>query len=72
MIQNAIAYHNLNKDKKIHYWKKHKKPSRWPKLLAVLSYAEKTIEFYDFQKDHWAILTEKPDWVFGAELGKNE
>lgn len=114
MMQSAVDYHNLSKDKKTEYWKTREKPkrkghvccsfvswfyywqvssqlfvtaalsrqwygkyewpyfiSRWPKLLAVLSYAEKIIEYFDFQKENWSVLTEKPDWVFGAELGEH-
>ena len=26
------------------------------------------LEYYDFQASHWGVLTEKPDWVFGAEM----
>ena len=31
-------------DFKVAYWKERSRPSRWPKLLAALSYAEKLIE----------------------------
>ena len=33
-----------------------------------LSYAEKILECYDWVSGDWSVLTEKPDWVFGAEM----
>ena len=28
----------------------------------------KVLECYDWSTGRWSVLTEKPDWVFGAEL----
>ena len=33
---------------------------RWPKMLTVLSYAEKLIEAFNFEEEKWFVLTEKP------------
>ncbi len=33
---------------------------RWPQLMAVLPYAEKLIEAFDFEQEKWFVLTEKP------------
>ena len=68
LLQQALAYHNLSYQDKISYWADQAKPSRWPKLLVCLSYAEKILEYYDFSSGECGLLTEKPDWVFGAEL----
>lgn len=35
-------------------------PTRWPKMLACLSYAEKIIECFDFETGRWILLTERP------------
>ena len=33
-----------------------------------LSLNVKVLECYDWSTGRWSVLTEKPDWVFGAEL----
>ena len=68
ILQQALAYHSLSYQDKLSYWSEQAKPSRWPKLLVCLSYAEKILEYYDFSLAQCGLLTEKPDWVFGAEL----
>ena len=68
ILEQALAYHGLSHSDKLTYWSHQTKPSRWPKLLVCLSYAEKSLEYYDFSLAQCGLLTEKPDWVFGAEL----
>ena len=69
ILEQALEYHNLNYDDKVSYWQSQPcKPSRWPQLLVCLSYAEKILQCLDFVTGTWSVLTEKPDWVFGAEL----
>ena len=69
IFDQALEYHNLNYEDKVAYWQSQPgKPSRWPQLLICLSYAEKILQCYDFTSGTWTVLTEKPDWVFGAEL----
>ena len=68
ILEQARHYHGLNYQEKLNYWADQPKPSRWPKLLVCLSYAEKSLEYYDFSLGQCGLLTEKPDWVFGAEL----
>ena len=40
MVYEAIQYHELSYEDKLNYWKTKKKPSRWPKLMAAISYAD--------------------------------
>ena len=68
IVEQAASYHSLSYQDKVAYWATQTKPGRWPKILVALSYAEKTLEYYDFQEKKWDVLTEKPDWVFGAEM----
>ena len=68
IVGQAAAYHSLSYEEKVAYWDTEPKPGRWPQILVALSYAEKTLEFYDFVEEKWDVLTEKPDWVFGAEM----
>ena len=68
IIGQAASYHSLSCDQKVTYWDSESKPGRWPQILVALSYAEKTLEYYDFVEEKWDVLTEKPDWVFGAEM----
>ena len=70
MITEALRYHDLSYEEKVHFWSTggRKRPSRWPKLLAALSYADKMIECFDFEEQRWFVLTEKPTATFGAEM----
>lgn len=70
MIEDAFAYNRMSVDEKLTYWEdtnncqpKRRKPSRWPKLLAALSYADKMIECFDFEEQRWFPLTEKPGQI---------
>ena len=45
-----------------------RKPSRWPQMLAALSYAEKLVECYDFETGDWVVMTEKPGHSFGSAM----
>ena len=45
-----------------------RKPSRWPQMLAALSYAEKLVECYDFETGDWVVMTEKPGHSFGSVM----
>ena len=67
-VQSAIKYHRLNYEDKLGYWRDKRKPSRWPKLMTALSYADKLIECFDFEEQKWFALTEKPSATFGAEM----
>ena len=53
MVFEAIQYHELSYEDKLKYWKHRKKPSRWPKLMAAISYADKMIEAFDFEELKW-------------------
>ncbi len=66
-VKEAIRYHDLSYAKKVAYWKGRDRPSRWPKLLVALAYADTIIEAYDFEAQKWITLTEKPTVTFGAE-----
>lgn len=68
MLEGALSYHSLSYEKKMDFWSGKVRPSRWPKLLAALSYADKMIECYDFEEQQWMTLTEKPSATFGAEM----
>ena len=68
ILEQALYYHNLDYEQKCQYWVSRNKPSRWPKLMVCLSYAEKILQSYDFVSGDWSVLSEKPDWVFGAEM----
>jgi len=68
ITEQAYAYFKLPYQEKVAYWKERVRPSRWPKLLAALSYAEKLIEVYDFEEEEWSVLTEKPGHVFGTPM----
>ncbi|XP_023333600.1 kelch-like protein 3 [Eurytemora carolleeae] len=68
IMEKAEEYFNMSYEEKINYWKENEKPSRWPKLLAALSYAEKLIECYDFEEENSFIITEKPGYVFGSSM----
>ena len=68
MIDDALKYHALSYEEKLEYWKGKMKPTRWPKMLAALSYADKIVEAFDFDDEKWIHLTSKPTATFGAEL----
>ena len=68
MMEAALEYHNMDYEDKLDHWRTRQKPSRWPKLLAALSYAEKLIECYDFTEKNVFVLTEKPGYVFGSAM----
>ena len=68
IVRNGQDYFNLDYQHKLEHWQHHKKPSRWPKMLAALSYAEKLVECYDFEEKTWIVLTEKPGHVFGSAM----
>ena len=69
LVARGYKYLNMNYQEKLNYWKENpRKPTRWPKLIAVLSYAEKLIECYDFEAEAWSIITEKPGYMFGSTM----
>ncbi len=68
MVENALRYHALSYEEKLIYWRARPKPSRWPRMLAALSYADKPVECFDFEEQRWRLLTNKPTATFGAEL----
>lgn len=68
ILNSAVEYHDMSQEEQVEYWSTRPKPSRWPKLIAALSYAEKMIECYDFEEERWYLLTEKPGCVYGAEM----
>jgi hypothetical protein len=67
MVEDAIRYHDLSYAKKVEHWKGRDRPSRWPKLLVAMAYADTIVEAYDFEAEKWVALTEKPSVTFGAE-----
>ncbi len=67
-MTEAITYQELSYEAKLDHWKGKKKPSRWPKMLTCLSYADKPVECFDFEESRWRLLTNKPTATFGAEL----
>jgi len=68
LVRNAIAYKSFSYEKRLEYWRGKERPSRWPKLLAVLPYSDPQIEVFDFEEPEWRSLTAKPAATFGAEL----
>ena len=40
IVRKARDYFQMCYEKKLNYWTQNTKPSRWPQLLAALSYAE--------------------------------
>jgi len=68
LLTQGKLYSNMSYDEKLSHWNRHKKPGRWPKQIAALSYAEKLIECYDFESGKWFVLTEKPGHVFGSAM----
>ena len=40
IVRKAWDYFEMSYEKKLNYWTENTKPSRWPQLLAALSYAE--------------------------------
>ena len=40
VVRRGEDYFHLSYEDKLHHWTRHDKPSRWPHLLAALSYAE--------------------------------
>ena len=40
IVRKAWDYFKMSYEKKLNYWTENTKPSRWPQLLAALSYAE--------------------------------
>lgn len=69
LLAEGYKYFNMSYMDKLKYWKENlTKPTRWPKLLAVLSYAEKLIECYDFESETWFVMTEKPGYMFGSTM----
>ena len=73
IVEEGLNYHNLSEHEKITYWKEltnaKNKPSRWPKLLTGLCYADSLIECYDFEEKKWFLLTERPGgYSYGSEL----
>ena len=73
VVAKGLEYHNMSENEKLIYWKDpvnaKNKPSRWPKLLTGLCYADSLIECYDFEENKWFLLTERPGgFSFGSEL----
>ena len=73
IIEKGLEYHDLSENEKISYWKDfsraNQKPSRWPKLLTGLCYADSLIECYDFEENRWFLLTERiGNYSYGSEL----
>jgi len=68
IMEEADEYFTLSYTEKLEYWRTNQKPSRWPKMLAALSYAEKLIECFDFEEQTWSVITEKPGYVFGSSM----
>ena len=73
IVEVGLQYHNLSEEEKITYWeeltKANKKPTRWPKLLTGLCYADSLVESYDFEENKWFLLTERPGgYSYGSEL----
>ena len=40
IVRKALDYFKMSYENKLKYWTQNTKPSRWPQLLAALSYAE--------------------------------
>ena len=40
IVRKALDYFQMSYENKLKYWTQNTKPSRWPQLLAALSYAE--------------------------------
>ena len=67
-VTSAIKYNRMSYEDRLNYWADKRKPTRWPKLMTALSYADKLIECFDFEEQRWFALTEKPSATFGAEM----
>ena len=73
IVEAGLLYHNLSDDEIATYWmnlsKTQKKPTRWPKMLIGLCYADSLIECYDFEDNKWSLLTERiGGYSYGSEL----
>ena len=73
IVEEGLQYHNLSDEEEVSYWTEitnaKTKPSRWPKLLTGLCYADSLIECYDFEEKKWFLLTERPSGgSYGSEL----
>ena len=51
LLEQWQPYHALTRAEQLQYWQDRPRPSRWPRLLVCLSYAEKTLEYYDFLEE---------------------
>ena len=73
IVEKGLEYHDLSDEEKLAYWKDESNgknwPSRWPKLLTGLCYADSLIECYDFEENKWFLLTERTgSYSYGSEL----
>ena len=73
IVEAGLFYHNLSDEEHVTYWENlsttSKKPSRWPKMLIGLCYADSLIESYDFEDNKWTLLTERiGGYSYGSEL----
>lgn len=67
-VTRGREYRASSYEDQLLHWRTHARPSRWPRLLAALSYAEKLVECYDLEEEQWLVLTEKPGHVFGSAM----
>ena len=73
IVEAGLFYHKLSDEELVCYWenlsKTSQKPSRWPKMLVGLCYADSLIESYDFEDGKWSLLTERIGcYSYGSEL----
>ena len=73
IVEAGLFYHQLSDEELVCYWenlsKTSQKPSRWPKMLVGLCYADSLIESYDFEDGKWSLLTERIGcYSYGSEL----
>ena len=61
IVRKALDYFQMSYENKLKYWTQNTKPSRWPQLLAALSYAE-----VRFHGSDWGLqisYLNSRDWV---------
>ena len=68
IVRKAWDYFQMCYEKKLNYWTQNTKPSRWPQLLAALSYAEVRLNRYLIYMICIKLFSDQSQWkCFASE-----
>ena len=67
IVRKAQDYFQMSYENKLKYWTQNTKPSRWPQLLAALSYAEVRINRESESESATSESSSGPVWIHQRE-----